>query len=376
MSYLLICGKINSMREIIEKNAILIASLITFLISYANDGNHLTLSVYVFLVAVILTETGIYLKETKGSLVVLAIFVVLCLSRESFVFFIPVAISFLVEAGVYYGLALSILYIPLAWDISIEILFMQLILCMLSGMLSYGSRQISVYRKRYTETKDSSTELENKLRQKNKDLLESQDTSVFVATLKERNRIAREIHDNVGHMLSRTILQTGALMTIYKEEPLHGQLQSINASLNEAMNSIRESVHDLHDESVDLKLSALDVLKPLKNNYEIDFDYDMPGNVEGKVKYCFTSIIKEATSNIVKHSSATRIYVLLREHPGFYQLVVEDNGKEKIDVLHAGIGLTNMKDRVAALEGSITFSDTNGFKIMVSVPKRNREQGE
>lgn len=72
-------------------------------------------------------------------------------------------------------------------------------------------------------------------------------------TLRERNRIAREIHDNVGHMLSRSILQMGALITIHKEEPLHGQLAGVGETLNQAMNSIRESVHDLHDESIDLR---------------------------------------------------------------------------------------------------------------------------
>ena len=46
------------------------------------------------------------------------------------------------------------------------------------------------------------------LTQKNKDLLEKQDYEIHVATLKERNRIAREIHDNVGHMLSRSLLQS------------------------------------------------------------------------------------------------------------------------------------------------------------------------
>ena len=69
-----------------------------------------------------------------------------------------------------------------------------------------------------------------------------------MATLKERNRIAREIHDNVGHMLSRAILQMGALSTVYEEEPLHGQLLKVNDTLNLAMNNIRESVHDLHDD--------------------------------------------------------------------------------------------------------------------------------
>ncbi len=43
----------------------------------------------------------------------------------------------------------------------------------------------------------------------------------------------QEIHDNVGHMLSRSILQMGALITIHKEEPLHGQLAGVGETLNQ-----------------------------------------------------------------------------------------------------------------------------------------------
>jgi len=50
------------------------------------------------------------------------------------------------------------------------------------------------------------------LRQKNRELIEKQDYEIRLATLNERGRIAREIHDHVGHLLSRSILQIGALM--------------------------------------------------------------------------------------------------------------------------------------------------------------------
>lgn len=370
----MICDKIKLMLGIIEKNAILVASLMALLILYRENTSAPGATVYVFLISLILTEVSIYLKNKKGKLAVLVVFTALCLFEWRFIFFLPVAVFFIVEERFYHGFFILVLYLPLYMkNDSVPVIFAELMICALSGLLSYENTQAGKYRKRYMETRDSSVELENKLRQKNRELLESQDASVSIATLQERNRIAREIHDNVGHMLSRTILQTGALMTIYKEEPLHEQMQSINASLNEAMNNIRESVHDLHDESVDLKLSIMEVLKPLHDKYEIEFEYDMSDKMSRNIKYCFISIVKEAASNIVKHSSASKIYVLLREHPGFYQLAVEDNGKEKIDIKHAGIGLTNMRDRVESLAGNISFSDSNGFKILVSIPKNQGE---
>ena len=84
-----------------------------------------------------------------------------------------------------------------------------------------------------------------------------------MATLKERNRIARDIHDNVGHLLSRSILQIGAAIIINKNEELNLNLNLIKDTLNEAMNSIRNSVHDLHDDSIDLQIE----IQKLINNF-------------------------------------------------------------------------------------------------------------
>lgn len=358
------------MLGIIEKNAILIASFMVLLISYGRREAGMDHTVWMFLISLIFTEVSTYVKSKKGKLMVFILFLVVCLVQWQFILFLPVVVYAIMEEGFYYGFFCLCLYFPLYEKTdSFSLIGAELVICGISVLLAYENAQAKKYRKMYLETRDSSTELENKLKHKNRELLESQDASVSIATLKERNRIAREIHDNVGHMLSRTILQTGALMTVYKEEPLYGQIQSINTSLNEAMNNIRESVHDLHDESVDLKLSIVEILKPLRENYSIHFDYDMSNQVSRNIKYCFISIVKEATANIVKHSSASKITVVMREHPGFYQLAVEDNGREKMDVSHAGIGLSNMGDRVESLMGNITISDENGFKILVSIPK-------
>lgn len=230
--------------------------------------------------------------------------------------------------------------------------------------------------------KDSSTELRLAMQKRQQDLLEKQDYEIHLATLQERNRIAREIHDNVGHMLSRSILQMGALQTIHKEEPLHGQLVAINDTLSQAMNNIRESVHDLHNESLDLKQALREVTDEFRDKYEIAFTYDMSAAVPRNVKYCFLAITKEALANVVRHSNATRVSLYFCEHPGFYQMLVEDNGTD-IKVKEAqiakaqvsGIGLSNMRERVEALGGMIAFLTDKGFEIRISVPKTSKTRG-
>ena len=234
--------------------------------------------------------------------------------------------------------------------------------------------------------KDSSTELRLAMQKRQQDLLEKQDYEIHLATLQERNRIAREIHDNVGHMLSRSILQMGALITIHKEEPLHGQLAGVGETLNQAMNSIRESVHDLHDESIDLRQSIAEATREMKEHYQLTVDYDMSPEIPRNVKYCFITAVKEAMSNIAKHSDADKISVILREHPAFYQLTVEDNGtvgrkgqsgllwEEEVVRMDGkeGIGLSNMKERVQALGGTFRIHTENGFVIFISIPKRDK----
>ncbi len=148
--------------------------------------------------------------------------------------------------------------------------------------------------------RDTDTELKLVMEQRNRELLEKQDNEIYLATLRERNRIAREIHDNVGHMLSRSILQVGALATICKEETIRQQLAGINDTLNQAMNSIRESVHDLHDDAIDLRQAAYEAVKDMRKNYDVHIEYDMSAHIPRNVKYCFIAIVKEGMSNIIK----------------------------------------------------------------------------
>lgn len=219
----------------------------------------------------------------------------------------------------------------------------------------------------FKRLRDTSTEYNLLLREKNQELLKQQDYEIHVATLKERNRIAREIHDNVGHMLSRSILQSGALIAINKDPALKEPLTALKDTLSLAMNSIRESVHDLHDDSVDLKSTLQTMLKDF-SDYEIHLEYDMGALIPKNIKYCFIAIAKEALSNVTKHSNATRITITVREHPSLYQLIIQDNGTN-IQISDSGIGLENMKERIEQLHGRIDFTTEQGFRIFISVPK-------
>ncbi len=208
------------------------------------------------------------------------------------------------------------------------------------------------------------------LGEQNLRLAQAQDNEIHLATLKERNRIAREIHDNVGHMLTRSLLQSGALIVINKDEQLREPLESLKSTLDSAMTSIRESVHDLHDDSIDLKKVIEDSISSVDSRFTVMLDCDVSEYMAGNVKLCMIGVVKEGLSNAVKHSTGDKISIIVREHPAFYQLMLEDNGSCS-EIKESGIGLKNMRDRVEALKGRISFTPSaEGFKIFVSIPKQ------
>ena len=219
--------------------------------------------------------------------------------------------------------------------------------------------------------RDDSTENSLLLEEKNRALIEKQDYEIYAATLRERNRIAREIHDNVGHLLSRSILLTGAAKTVNTAAALAPVLDNLDSTLNHAMNSIRESVHDLHDESVNLKETVEALIKDF-SFCPVTLDYDMGLEIPRSIKYCIISILKEALSNIARHSGASRASVLIREHPAFYQLCVEDNGTGGAPA-SGGIGLSNMRDRLLPLRGTMQINTEKGFHLFITIPKEQEQ---
>ncbi|NLM46774.1 MAG: two-component sensor histidine kinase [Firmicutes bacterium] len=207
-----------------------------------------------------------------------------------------------------------------------------------------------------------------RLEKQNRELMEKQDNELTMAKLQERNRIAREIHDNVGHLLSSAILQTGALRTVARDGDIKARLNALHDTLAQAMDSTRKSVHALYDEAIDLRAQLEELIAQFAF-CEIRFEYGLAGNPPLKVKTAFLAIIKEALANMIKHSDATSASVVLREHPALYQLIIKDNGRVKNYDPDSGMGLKNMVDRVHSLQGIINITTEDGFAIFVSVPK-------
>lgn len=254
-------------------------------------------------------------------------------------------------------------------DNSWELLSFLMMGVLLALLLSYHTLTYLTLEQQFKKIRDDSIEHNLLLKEKNQALLEKQDYEIYTATLRERNRIAREIHDNVGHMLSRSILLTGAVKTINKDTAITPSLEQLENTLNTAMTNVRESVHDLHDESINLK-DAIESLTKTFTFCPVFLEYDIGYEVPKTVKYCLIAVVKEALNNVMRHSNADKVHIILREHPGLYQLIVKDNGTGKPSGIGNGLGLVNMNDRITALDGMLQIQTDSGFRIFITIPKR------
>lgn len=243
-----------------------------------------------------------------------------------------------------------------------------LLLCVISFLVSKKELKIITLQHSFRQLQDDKTELQLFLNSKNKELLEKYDTDIRIATLDERNRIAGEIHDNVGHLLTSSILQIGALLS--SNPPQSEALNTIQATLTTGMGSIRSSIHNLHDKASNLYDDTSAILNG-SVKCECNLQYDIENQPARQIHHCFALTLKEAISNVNKHSNATELQIILREHPAFYQLIISDNGTvDKASVQNPiGIGIQTMRERVEALSGVFTINTDKGFQIFISIPK-------
>ncbi|MCH4162243.1 MAG: histidine kinase [Lactococcus raffinolactis] len=247
---------------------------------------------------------------------------------------------------------------------------------MIAGYAVTQTRQIDKLTSSLQKTRDDSTELTLLLQDKNRSLRDKQDYEIYATTLKERNRIAREIHDNVGHLLSRAILITGAMKMTNQISGLQEPFESLDSSLGEAMDSIRKSVHDLHDDAVDLEKALEEIIADF-SFCSVDFSYHLSKTIAREVKYNVIAIVKEALNNVMKHSNANLVQLTVSESEDLYQVMIEDNGTtispntptNPLNIETRGIGLINMTERVKKLHGTITFYSQNGFRIYIKLTK-------
>lgn len=367
------------MFEIIDKILLFLFSLVLYLF-HDNIGP----AVIPAILSIILSSLFYYYDDHRIRLIGILSYSVLCLFLPGYIIFLPLLLyDIFYSRFQYIAVILLLLFYINRYQYPFYVFLFTILFSILSYIIKYKTEKMNGLRYEYNELRDSSSSFSQILEEKNRSILKNQDYEINLATLNERNRISREIHDNIGHLLSRALLQVGALLTISKDEIQKEGLSDLKDSLSQGMDDIRSSIHKMYDESIDLYSQV----EQLVNNFSfcpIHFEYDISTPPPLVVKHSLIAIIKEALANIMRHSNGNKASILLREHPAMYQLIISDNGtisdnKKKIlqnmidrQEEGEGMGLKNIINRVSSFGGNLNISLDKGFQIFISIPKGNK----
>jgi signal transduction histidine kinase len=199
-----------------------------------------------------------------------------------------------------------------------------------------------------------------------------------LATTKERNRLAREIHDNLGHYLTVVHVQLEAARAVMSENPERA-LDALNKAqklTQEGLSTVRRSVASLRESPVDNRplVEAIGTLLGETRSAGIVAELDVQGTrrtLELKTNLTLYRIVQEALTNVRKHARASRVDVNLdyQDH-GSVRLVVKDNGVGTAGIGNDGFGLVGMRERVQLLGGELRIETGpgQGFSLEAVVP--------
>ena len=263
-------------------------------------------------------------------------------------------------------------------------LLLTAILSVAATLLSLRTAQLEREQERMRRTRDELQERALVLEARNRDLANRQGYEVELATLAERARIAREIHDNVGHQLTRASLQAEALRVVHADEPgVAGDFADVKRTVDEALQLVRASVHALNDNAVDLSVQLERIVGGARSDGGPQIELEvMAEHAPANVANCFAAVLREALSNTMRHACAHVVTVRCMEHPSFYQLIVSDDGAGGVQAsgrgAAEGMGLGSMRERVEALGGTFTAgprAGAGGWRVFATVPKQQGDEG-
>jgi len=209
---------------------------------------------------------------------------------------------------------------------------------------------------------------------------EMRSKAILATEEKERTRIAKDLHDSIGQMLSAAKLNVSQL------ESLSGNNEQEKKLFHNAMNLIDESCKEIRNISHNMMPSTLvksglavavseflDKLGQL-NNLEVHFEVlNINERLDNNLEMILYRVIQESVNNILKHSDATQITLQLIKRNNELSCMIEDNGKgfdaENMEN-GKGIGLKNIYSRIAYLNGNVHIDSKigRGTTINIEIP--------
>jgi len=201
------------------------------------------------------------------------------------------------------------------------------------------------------------------------------------AVYEERNRIAKDIHDNAGHSMTTVIMQTEAAKLLIESNPDEAKSRIISANIQakNALEQMRESVHLLagRQQTRTLKEEIEGIIAQTIDETELKIRCDLEDVSAGTGEHRFIcNSVKECLVNGIKHGKATAFYVEMKKIGDMLNVLISDNGRGAPEGFSEGFGLKGIRHNVEAFGGSCSFSctDDEGFEVKISLPSGGKSE--
>lgn len=201
-----------------------------------------------------------------------------------------------------------------------------------------------------------------------------------IAEDKERKRLAREIHDTLGHALTGITAGVDACIAMIDINPeaTKKQLMVISKVVRQGIVDVRNSLNKLRPGSLEqhgFKGAIENMIEEFTSvsDLTITLDYRLDKvDFENTKEDILFRVIQESVTNAVRHGDATHIDISLYIEDNSLYLKIQDNG-QGCEEIHYGFGLKQMKERLGMINGKVAYDGHHGFLTIVTIPLQEGE---
>ena len=329
--------------------------------------NFLEVSLLLLIIAINIYKEK-YLNHKYVSFVNFLLILTAAFFERSFAILLCIVIYDFVIEQEYIGVLLSVA--GLVFLVKNDAYFIQyLLLVCICMLIAYILKHFKQKNDGYKSMLDDERRIRYELESVKARLLNSSKETARLAEISERNRIAREIHDNIGHRLAGILIQLEAGMKIKHRDPERADkilAKSIHR-LSESLTMIRDTVHRLKP----TQKVGVDYIKEIIGNFKFcEVQFKLTGDfsmIPAAYVEVIATNIKEALTNASRHANATNMEIAINVNGKFIRLLIKDNGKGCKNIKQ-GMGLSGMRERVKNAGGTFSVSGSDGFMIVCILP--------
>ena len=196
-----------------------------------------------------------------------------------------------------------------------------------------------------------------------------------MAETRERNRLAREIHDTLGHALTGITAGLDACMVTLESAPefTRTQLARIRDTAQKGITDVRRSMKKLRPDAME-KMPFQEAIAAMTNDYaeasgmEITLDVQKwPADLREDQEDVIYRVLQESLTNAHRHGQARHVCITIGENVGILSICIADDGVGCAEVT-PGFGLRHMQERLYLLHGTAKYRSGDGFTVDVTIP--------